>query len=122
MCIIRAASAGNTSSSPQDIASAVALTPDLFMMGNLPLVNAVLEVLGKVAVGGLDPPSFKAAGLDVATCKAAGFTLAEIQAAGYSVAHVLSAGYDELPVIAAYGFDALASLRTVSFIVVGFLP
>ena len=70
MRIIQAASAG--ASPLQDMASAVALTRDLFGMQNLSAVNAVLAALGRAAVKGLDVTSLKAAGFDAAACAAAG--------------------------------------------------
>jgi hypothetical protein len=63
---IQVASAGSGCSSLQDIASAVALTPDLFWMQSLPAVNAVMAALDKAAAKGLDAKSLKDAGFDEA--------------------------------------------------------
>jgi hypothetical protein len=63
---IQAASACGSCSSLQDIASVVALTPDLFWMQSLPAVNAVLAALGNAAAKGLDAKSLNDAGFDEA--------------------------------------------------------
>ena len=115
VCIIRAASAGASSSSLHDIASTLALTPDLFAMRSLPALNAVLASLGKAAVAGLDAPSLKAAGCNIACCLAAGldfqslqcagFAAAEVEAAGCDLRSAQAAGYGVPSLIDAYGLD-----------------
>jgi hypothetical protein len=118
MRIIEAASACGASS-PHDIATAAAVTPQLFLMRNLPAVNAVLAALGKSAVEGLDPPSLKsvgcdlacytAAGFDLPSLKSAGFTSAEVKAAGYDLKSAQAAGYDVVSLVSAFGYAAVAA-------------
>jgi hypothetical protein len=137
--VIQAASAGGALSSMHHIASAAALTGELFKMKSLPAVNAVMAALGKAEVGGLDVPSLKAAGIDAAACRAAGynlpslkaagfdaaafkaagcscsdlktagFTLSDCRATGFDLASAKSAGYDVLSLISDFGYDAVAS-------------
>ena len=107
--VINAARAGATSSSLRDIASSAALTPDLFMMRSLLAVNAVLAALGRPAVGGLDVQSLTAAGCDLLTLKAAGFTAAQVKAEGFDVVSAHSTGYHLLSLVAAFGYEAVAT-------------
>ncbi len=93
MRAIQAASVG-AYSPLQDIASAVALTRDLFNMQNLSAVNAVLAALGRAAVKGLDVTSLKAAGFDAAACAAAGCSWADMKTAGFTAMEVKYAGCD----------------------------
>ena len=88
MRIIQAASAG--ASPLQDIASAAALTRDLFGMQNLPAVNAVHAALGRAAVKGLDVKSLKAAGFDAAACAAAGCRWADVKTKAINTSSVRS--------------------------------
>ena len=83
MRIIRTASAVAASSSLHNIASAAALTPELFLMRSLPAVTAVVAALGKAAVGGLDLPALRAAGVKV-ECIAEGIDLCSLIAAGFT--------------------------------------
>ena len=85
--IIEAASVGGASSlrDMREIASSVALSPDLFMMQSVPAVNAVLAALGRPAVGGLDARSLDAAGWHIDV-------LALVVASGYDA--VAAAGCD----------------------------
>ncbi len=117
--VIQAASAGGASSLLHHIASAAALTEELFKIKSLPAVNAVMAALGKAEVGGLDVPSLKAAGFDAASyrasgydlpsLKAAGFTLSDFRAAGFDPKYLQIAGYDVLSLIVDFGYDAVAS-------------
>jgi hypothetical protein len=116
MRIMIAASTGGASTCLRDIASASALTPELFKMRSVTAVNAVLAALGKTAVGGLDLPSLKVAGCDFACCRAAGFDLRSLRDAGFTAADVIAsgcdpksahaAGFDILSLLALFGYDA----------------
>jgi hypothetical protein len=108
--VIQAASAGGTSSSLQDIASAAALTGELLKMKILPALNVVMAALGKAEVGGLDVPSLKAAGFDAAACRAAGFDPKSLQAAGYDVPSLVTEfGYDACKAAGCYLSQILVS-------------
>jgi hypothetical protein len=128
MRIIEAASSGATSPL-QDIASAAALTRDLFGMQDLSTVNAVLAALGRAAVNGLDAVSLKASGCDAAFCaavgcswreiKSASYTLAEAKAAGCDAASAKAAGHDEDSLLAVFGLEnMIVSGCNLSFILV----
>ncbi len=113
--VIQAASAGAASSSLHNIASAVALTAELFEIKSVPAVNAVLAALGKAEVDGLDLPLLKAAGFDATACtaaghklpslKAVGFLISDLRAAGYDIRSLREAGFDVWSLIADFGCD-----------------
>jgi serine/threonine protein kinase/ribosomal protein L13E len=95
--IVEAASAGASSSSLPNIASSAALTSGLFLLRSVRAVNAVLAVLDRPAVGGLDALSLKTAG----------FSAAEVEAVGCDPASAQAAGYDTISLVATYGYDAV---------------
>ena len=103
MRITRAARAAAASSSVHTIASAAALTPELFLMRSLPAVTAVVAALGKAAVRGLDLRALTAAGvtvesiaegIDLCSLKAAGFTSKDGKEAKGGVARLIDDGCD----------------------------
>jgi hypothetical protein len=113
----------------QDIASAAALTRDLFNMQNLSAVNVVLAALGRAAVKGLDVTSLKAAEFDASACaavgfgwadmKTAGFTAIELKAAGCDITSAKAAGYNGDLISEAFGLEhAIAAGCDVSFVLV----
>ncbi len=89
---LEAAIAGGGCSSLHHIASAVALTPDLFRMQSLPAVNAVLAALGKAAAKGLDAKSLKDSRLDAKSLKNAGFDAKSLMDAGFDADVVIRSG------------------------------
>jgi hypothetical protein len=116
MRIIQAASAG-ASSPLRDIASAAALTRDLFGMQNLSAVNAVLAALGNswadVKKAGFTAAEAKAAGCDAASAMTAGHDLSSLKTAGYGAAALKSVGYAFSALVLA-GFSA-AELTEAGF-------
>ncbi len=80
---LQAATSRTMYTSMQELASAVAITPDLIGMRNMPAVNSVLVSLGKSATNGFDAKSLKVAGLTAKELRAAGFGLWDIIDAGF---------------------------------------
>jgi len=98
--IMQAACADSISTTLQSIASAAALTRNLFCMKSAAAVTAVLSALSV----GMNEVSFNAINFNLALLKefqfeardlrAAGFNLADMQAAGFNARELKAAGFD----------------------------